>query len=224
MRRCPAALVGVLVLAGTAGAEPLASAQMQGERVTEPDRPLFALSVGMGFSPESFLTAASAGAPAQRPSSLSFLFDGEIMGRSGIGFLGRMVGLDGEEDKRIGYDRVVATGALEVRPLAIGGAPATEFAARFLRRLAGEVGLAYEKVNAGANDTYRIGLHLGVHADLPLGGTGDRGLFLRVGAARRIGFAGRDEIKNLPICPAMVSQCPVSDTVVDLHALVGAAF
>ncbi len=220
------ALAGALALPGIAGADPLAAARASdGEDApVEPDRPLFALSVGMGFSPEGFTTAPVGSTASERPSSLSFLFDGEIMGRSGLGFLGRMVGLGGEEDKRIGYDRVVATGALEVRPLTLAGIAASDFAARALRRVAGEVGLAYERVNSGANDTYRIGLHLGLHADLPLGGVGDRGLFLRLGVARRIGFAGRDEIKNLPICPAMVSQCPVSDTALDLHALVGASF
>lgn len=223
MRTSPAAaLLGVLALARAASADP--PAQAGADASAEPDRPMFALSIGMGFSPESFSTAAAPGAPSTRPSSLSFLFDGEIMGHGGLGLLARMVGLGGEEDKRIGYDRVVATAALEVRPAAIAGAPATSAGERLLRRLGGELGLAYERVNAGANDTYRIGLHLGVHADVPLGGSGDRGLFLRVGVARRIGFAGRDEIKSLPICPAMASQCPVSDTALDLHALVGAAF
>ncbi len=221
-----AALAGVLALAGVAGADPLAAAQASGGEgaPAEPDRPLFALSVGMGFSPESFTTVPVGSTASERPSSLAFLFDGEIMGRGGLGFLARMVGLGGEEDKRIGYDRVVATGALEVRPLTLTGVAGSDFGGRLLRRVAGEVGLAYERVNSGANDTYRIGLHLGLHADVPLGGSGDRGLFLRLGVARRIGFAGRDEIKNLPICPAMVSQCPVSDTALDLHALVGASF
>jgi hypothetical protein len=141
----------------------------------------------------------------------------------GAGFLVRAVGLMGEEDPQHGYDRLVLTPALEIRPF--GFSPASDrdsWAQRAVRRLAVEAGLGIERVNAGAQSATRAGLHLGAHADLPLGGQGDRGMFVRLALSRRLGLFGDSTIAGVAARGA--ARCELVDTLVEYFVLVGAAF
>lgn len=213
----------VIAAAGVARAQQPVAPAPEATAAPAP-RPTLALAIGYGFARDDS-QGATVAATATPPV---FLADGELIGRSGVGFLARVGTVAGEGDFNLKYDRLAIAAALEWRPLARPGEGELRWGERVVRRIALEVGLGMDHLNGGAHAAQRYGLHLGMHVDLPLSGGADTGLFVRAAIGRRVGLLGDDQLCRQTRVEQGRTECvstiPIDDTVLEGYLLLGAAF
>jgi hypothetical protein len=129
------------------------------------ERPTLTAAVGAGVDLEPAREVSGRGTVTATLGS--YEFEGEILWTE-LGLIARGVGTNGSIDyKDAGFDRLELMLGGSWRPLArrVHG---DRWGAMVARRLAVEVGLAYQRIVAALDDANTIGLHVGVHADLPL--------------------------------------------------------
>ncbi|HJZ84083.1 MAG TPA: hypothetical protein VKN99_02890 [Polyangia bacterium] len=149
-------------------------------------RPVLVAGVGAGVDVEPSRPNPAQGGSYPSADLAAFSFEGEILW-SQLGLLARGVGVDGSIDyQSTGFDRFALTVAGTFRPLAHRLRP-DSYARVVASRLAVELGLTYQRILATYNTADNLGLHLGAHADFPLGmPQDDHGVFVRLIVQRPI--------------------------------------
>ena len=127
-------------------------------------RPTLAAAVGAGVD---FEPARDVGGRTVTSTLTSYEFEGEIQWQQ-LGLIARGVGTDGSIDyTNVGFDRIELVAGGSWRPFATR-VVGDEWHHMAARRLALELGFAYQHIVAALDDANTLGLHVGMHADLPL--------------------------------------------------------
>ena len=156
-------------------------------------RPTLVAAVGAGVDIEPARDVMNRGTVTS--TLASYEFEGEILWRE-LGLIARGVGTDGSIDfQNVGFDRLELMIGGSWRPFA-ARVSGEEWHHMVARRLTLEAGLAYQHIVAALDDANTLGLHVGLHGDLPLvQHEGGRVPFVRIVVQRTFIFAG-DTVTN----------------------------